>query len=309
LALLIQTMQAVVIRSYGGPQVLQVTELQRPVPAAGEVLIRVAASGVNPADGKWRMGMFAQIAPLSFPYVPGYDVAGTVEWGGAIAAGTRVFAMLDNRKGGAYAQFAVVAERSLTRTPEGMEDAVAAALPTAALTGVQLIEEHIAPRSGERVLITGASGAVGRFALHAAKACGAYVIAAVRAAQRQEVLTLGADEALVLGESPSGGAAFDHLADTVGGAAVALLCRQVRPGGRIRTVATTPIPPDGLPSAPQFIAVHADSRQLAAIARAVADGNVRVPIAHVLPLADASKAHRLLEAGGVGGKIVLAPWL
>jgi NADPH2:quinone reductase len=301
-------MKAVAIRSYGGPQVLQSIELPRPVPAAGEVLIRVAASGVNPADGKWRMGMFAQIVPLSFPYVPGYDVAGTVESGGALAAGSRVFAMLDNHKGGAYAQFAVTTERSVARTPEGLDDATAAALPTSALTGVQLIEEHIAPRSGERVLITGATGAVGRFALHTAKASGAYVIAAVRAAQRQEVLALGADEALVLGEVPSGEFALDHLADTVGGSAVAVLCRQVRPGGRIRTVATTPIPPDGLPSAPEFIAVHTDSRQLAAIARAVADGHVRVPIAHVLPLADASKAHRLLEAGGVGGKIILTPW-
>ena len=118
--------------------------------------------------------------------------------------------MLDNHKGGAYAQFAVTTERSVTRTPEGLDDATAAALPTSALTGVQLIEEHIAPRSGERVLITGATGAVGRFALHTAKASGAYVIAAVRAAQRQEVLALGADEALVLGEVPSGEFALDH---------------------------------------------------------------------------------------------------
>jgi NADPH2:quinone reductase len=299
-------MQAVAIRSYGGPEVLQVTELLRPVPAAGEVLIRVAAIGVNPADSKWRMGMFAQMVALNFPYVPGYDVAGTVV-AGALPTGTRVFAMLDNRRGGAYAQFAVAAEQTVARTPEGLDDALAAALPTPALTGVQLIEEHIVPRRGERVVITGALGAVGRFAVYAAKARGAYVIAAVRAAQRQEALALGADEAIVLGEKPPGALALDHLADTVGGAAVALLCCEVRPGGRIRTVATTPIPPEGLPCAPEFIAVHADGGQLAAIARAVADGEVRMPIAHVLPLTHASKAHQLLEAGAIGGKIILNP--
>jgi NADPH:quinone reductase-like Zn-dependent oxidoreductase len=251
------------------------------------------------------MGMFAQWVPLTFPYVPGYDVAGSIESATSFAAGARVLAMLDNRKGGGYAGFAVVAEEAIALLPDGLDFERAATLPTAGLTGVQVINEHVVPRNGDRILITGATGAVGRFALHAAKAAGAYVIAAVREGQRSLALPSGADEVLVLGEALSEQSAWDHVVDTVGGAAVTPLCRNLRPGGKIKTLATTPIPSGGLSSLPEFITVHTDAVQLAGIARTVADGKISIPIAFRLPLADARKAHCLMEAGGVGGKIIL----
>ncbi len=282
--------------------------MRRPRPKSREVLIRVAAIGVNPADAKWRMGMFSQMFPVAFPYVPGYDVAGTIEGGNTLAPGTRVLAMLDNRKAGAYAQFVVVAEQAVAQIPDGLDDATAAALPTPALTGVQIVEEHVRPRAGDRVLVTGATGAVGRFAVHAAKSSGAYIIAAVRAEQRQTALAIGADETLVLGVEPDAALMVDHIVDTVGGAAVAALCRRVRPGGGIKTVATTPIPTDGVACSPEFITVHPDARRLAAIAGWVAAGRVVVPVAHRLPLAEAVQAHDYLDAGSVGGKIILEAW-
>jgi NADPH:quinone reductase-like Zn-dependent oxidoreductase len=284
------------------------TVMRRPTPAAGEVLIRVAAIGVNPADAKWRMGMFAQRVPVAFPYIPGYDVAGTIEAGGTLAAGTRVLVMLDNLKAGAYAQFVVAAEHAVAQIPDGLDDATAAALPTPALTGVQIIEEHVRPGVHDRVLITGATGAVGRFAVHAAKSRGAHVIAAVRAEQRQTALAIGADETLVLGEELGRALVLDHIVDTVGGPAVAALCRYVRPGGSIKTVATTPISADGLAIVPEFVAVHPDGHRLATIARWVAAGTVVVAVAQRLALGEAGRAHRYLEAGSVGGKIILDPW-
>jgi len=300
-------MKAVVMTGYGGPEMLELVERTILAPEADEVLIRVTACGVNPADGKWRQGMFAQVLPLSLPHVLGYDVAGTVESGGHMSTGTRVFAMLDNLKGGGYAEYAVAPADSIARVPNGVDDVTAAALPTAALTGLQLIEEHVDPKAGDVVLVTGALGAVGRFALHAAKARGARVVAGVRSAQVTQALAIGADAAQVLGMPVAEGLRFDHIADTVGGHEVAALCHYARVGARIRTVSTTPIVADGLPSVPVFIAVRIDACMLDRVAGLVASGRVTLPIARIMRFAEASEAHRLLDSGSTGGKIVLRP--
>ncbi len=300
-------MKAISIDAYGGPEVLHIAECERPVPGAGAALVRVEAIGVNPADTKWRAGMFASFAPQNFPYVPGYDAAGVVEGGDALPAGSRVAVMLDPMQAGAYAEYVTAPAGRLAQLPPGLDFATAAALPTPGLTGVQLIEEALDVRAGELVLITGAMGAVGRFALFAAKARGAKVVAAVRASHRAEARRLGADKVLVLGEEDWSGPAFGKIADTVGGAAVAVLCRQVMAGGKISTVATTPIPADGLKVAPAFYSVHEDVARLEALAADVAAGSLAVPIAKVMRLAEAEAAHRLMEAGGLGGKIILLP--
>jgi NADPH:quinone reductase-like Zn-dependent oxidoreductase len=300
-------MKAMLIDGYGGVDMLRPGEADLPVPAAGEILIRIESIGVNPADGKWRSGMFAQMVPLGFPHILGYDVAGIVEAGDGIPAGTRVAAMLDAMKQGAYAGYACSAARGVAIVPESLDPDVAAAVPTPGLTGVQMIEEQLDVRPGDRVLITGAVGAVGRFALHAAHERGCEIVAAVRASHRAEALSLGADTVLILGEDAWVGAPFDAVADTLGGAEVAALCRHVKPGGLIRTVATTPIPAEGLPTVPEFFGVRSDGARLAALLRAVARGEIPVPVARTLPLEQAAEAQRALEAGGVGGKIVLKP--
>jgi NADPH:quinone reductase-like Zn-dependent oxidoreductase len=170
-----------------------------------------------------------------------------------------------------------------------------------------MIEEHLELRSEESVLITGATGAVGRFAVASALSRGARVIAAVRANHVAQAKALGAHDVLILGEQQWAGAPFNHVADTIGGPAVASLCRHVALAGRICTAATTPIDPQGLPSEPQFFAVHADGMRLAQLLADVAAGRIVVPVARRLPLAEAAAAHRLVEAGGMGGKVILEP--
>lgn len=303
--------RAVQFSEYGSTDVLHVAEMEAPQPGARQVRVKVAAAAVNPADYKWRGGMFREMAPIEMPHVLGYDIAGTVEALGegvdGFAVGERVFAMLDPFLKGGYAELAVADVAGLAKVPAGLDLDVAASLPTASLTGMQMIEEHVRPQPGQTVLVTGAVGAVGRFAVHAAVALGARVVAAVRASQCELALSLGAAEAIVLGEAAPAGMSFDHVADTVGGDDVAALCRLLRPGGLIRTAATTPIDPQGLSATPTFFAVRPDGAGLARIGALVADGTVTVAPARALPLADAAEAHRLVEAGGLGEKIILHP--
>ena len=304
-------MKAVLMADYGGPDVLRLGEVPVPTPTGAQFLIKVAAIGVNPADGKWRSGMFAPFAPLTFPHILGYDVAGTIVSGpgavGPFAPGTRIAAALDPMRAGGYAEYALATAAQAAPVPHGMALTQAAAVPTPGLTGAQLIEEFLDVQADDLVLITGATGAVGRFALHAALTRGARVVAAVRQAHQAEAVRLGATATIALGAGTWSRAPFDKVADTVGGVDVAALCRHVPAHGRIRTVATTPIPTEGLAATPISVALHPDSALLARLLAWVADGALALPLADTLPLADAARAQRRLRAGSVGGKIVLIP--
>lgn len=300
-------MKAVLFDRYGGPEVLRFADVPAPICGVGEMLIRVRAIGVNPADGKWRSGMLDAFAPIAFPHVGGYDVAGEVVEGDALPAGTRVIAMVDTFRAGAYAELTVATAERVARLPDGLDFATGAALPTPGLTGVELIEEALDVQAGQRVLVTGALGAVGRFAVHAAKARGATVIGAVRAAAREAALKMGLDEVIALDGGNYAGAPFDRIADTIGGGLVTPLCRRVAPGAIIRTAATTPISADGVPVEIGFFVVHPDPARLERIARAVAAGEITVAIADRLPLRQAADAQRRVDVGGTSGKIVLEP--
>ncbi|WP_313808468.1 NADP-dependent oxidoreductase [Sphingobium sp.] len=300
-------MRAIVINRHGGPDVLERVMMDMPAPQPGETLVRVAAVAVNPADFKWRAGMFQAFMPVTFPHVLGYDIAGEVAGGAGFSPGTRVFGALDPFRKGGYAEYVAVPAEYLREIPDGLDFPAAAAIPTAGLTGLQLVERGVDLQPGQRVLITGALGAVGRFALHFAKARGAHVVCAVRAAHRDGVMALGADAVLALGEEDWRGAPFDHVIDTVGGEAVARLCAHLKPGGRIATAATTPIPAEGLPASPEFFAVRSCGSDLARLGQAVASGAIKVPVAQLIPLDQAAEAHRLVERGGQGGKVILIP--
>jgi NADPH:quinone reductase len=300
-------MRAMQFDAYGTPDVLRPADIDIPKAGAGQLRIKVAAVGVNPADFKWRQGMFRDMVPLQLPHVVGYDVAGSVDAVGpglaAFRLGDRVVASVRS----AYAEFAIADEKSCTLIPDGIDFAQAASLPCAALTGVQLIEEGVKPERGQTVLITGATGAVGRFALHAALALGVRVIAAVRPSYFDEARELGAHDVIGLESKVGGDISFDHVADTVGGAGVATLCRHLVPGGSIVTVSTTPIDPTGLSATPRFFAYRTDGVCLGKILSDVAAGDVAMPIARKLPLTAAAEAHRLMESGGLRGKLILEP--
>ena len=303
-------MRAILMEGYGDPEVMQLAEAPIPEPGAGEVRVKVVAAGVNPADLQLRSGMLARFLPVTFPHIPGYDLAGVVDKLGEgvtdLAVGMRVCG-ITSRTQGAYAEYVLAPAASIAPIPDSLDFTTAAALPTPALTGVQMVENVIRPKPGELVLVTGAVGGVGRFSVYAARRLGARVVGAVRARQVEEALAIGCEAAIALGEEQWTGEAFDSVADTLGGASVGGLCRHLKPGGVLATVTLNPIPEEGLQSKPQFAGVHGEGKRLAEVAVAVAGGEIAVPIAHRLPLADAAKAHQLTQAGGVNGKIVLEP--
>ena len=300
-------MRVIQFDKYGAPDVLHLAEVDPPNAGSGQIQVQVAAAGCNPADFKWRQGMFREMVPLQLPHVVGYDVAGTVN---AVGPGVTSFHVKDRIVAtvqSGYAEFAIADEGACAHLPDGFDFVRAVSLPCAALTGVQMIEDGVRPKKAHTVLITGATGAVGRFAVHAALAMGARVVAAVRPTYFDEARKLGARDVISLEADNSGDLFFDHIADTVGGPAVAKLCRHIAPGGSIITVSTTPIDPTGLAATPRFFAYHADGPRLERVVKEVAAGNITMPIARRLAFASAPEAHRLMESGGLRGKIVLEP--
>ena len=251
--------------------------------------------------------MFAAFAPVEFPHILGYDVAGEVLQSATFAPGTRVVGMLDPLRKGGYAELVAIADENLALIPAELDFSIAAAIPTAGLTGTQMIETVLNVQRGAVILITGALGAVGRFALHAAKARGAHVVAAVRGNRQAEASALGAIEIVALGEQAWAGAMFDHVIDTVGGEIVAPLCGSVKSGGRVISVATDPIPTSGFATPVEPFYVFPDGAMTGRLAMLVADRSVAVPIARVVPLSSAGEAQELASYGGGVGKIILEP--
>lgn len=302
-------MKAARIHRHGAADELRLEDAPRPEPGTGEVLIRVAVAGVNPADHKHRSGMFKDFVKYVFPKILGYDVAGVIEATGpgvrGLAPGDRVAALLDPMKAGGYAEFVTTLAEGCAVLPAGMDFETAAAAPCAALTGAQMVEEHLRPKPGQTVLITGATGMVGRFAVRAAKALGARVVAAVRPAYAEEATRLGADEVVALDGAAWSGAPFDGVIDTVGGPAATALAANIAPGAVILTAATDPLDAAKLPSPPVFVAVHPDGARLTAILRDLAGGGVTAPVVARYPLAEAGAAQTQVERGGVRGKVVL----
>jgi NADPH2:quinone reductase len=298
-------MKAIRFDRHGAPDVLELVEIDAPQPAPGQVQVRVHAAGVNPADYKWRNGFNLRYMPLPLPHVPGYDVAGIVSGVGqgvtAFALGDRVVATVNE----AYAEYAVAEATACAKLPDQVDFVQAAALPCSALTGMEMIEEGLCPSSGDTVLVTGATGGVGRFAAKAARDLGARVIVAVRPTYVDEVRKLGFEDVVTFDNELPDDLAFDHVADTVGGEAVARLCRRLKPGGRIITVATTPIAPEGLPTAPTVFGYHADGERLSRIVAAVGDGSMQMPVARTFPLAEAAAAQQCVEDGSNRGRVVI----
>jgi NADPH:quinone reductase-like Zn-dependent oxidoreductase len=166
-------MKAIIVSQYGGPEVMKFTDCPDPSPGRGEVLVRVAATSINPIDMKRRSGEAKGFAPISFPGIIGVDVAGTVISCGpdvnGFAAGDRVFGMADQT----YAELCVVKAESLAKIPNGLDLIDAAALPLVTTTGYDLIAHGANVQLGQSVLVTGALGGVGRTAVFTAKSQGA----------------------------------------------------------------------------------------------------------------------------------------
>jgi len=298
-------MQAVVMHDTGDPDVLRYEEIDRPEPGDGEVLIKVHAASVNPADWKLRRGFMNR--PL--PTVLGYDVSGTVETSRAdgFVEGDEVFG---SSASGGYAEYSTASAGAIAKKPEGVSHEQAAAIPVAGLTAWQALFDRGVLQSGQTALVAGAAGGVGHFAVQFAKVAGARAIGTGSTRNRDFVLGLGAEEYVDytqqdVGEAVSGA---DVALDTVGGDTTASLVPAVREGGMIVTIAGAP-PEEAARErgvrAELLVMSPKSEEQLARIAELVASGDVRVEIAEAMPLADVKRAHELSESGHVRGKLVL----
>src|SRR6202167_4484224 len=229
-------MKAVLLHGYGGVDQLVYEEVPIPIAGAGEVLVKLFGASINPMNYKIRRGEMKDIIPLQLPYILGYDLAGQVVALGEGVTGVKVDALVLALAERTYAEYVTCKAEALSRMPDGLNPVEAGVLPLVLLTGTQLIELGVGPKSGERVLITGAVGSVGRTAVHIAKKHGAYVIAGVRAGQRAEAEKLGADEVVAVDEDLGGLKDLDAVADTVGRDVIDRLIPHIRKNGVLATV-------------------------------------------------------------------------
>ncbi|HZA17884.1 MAG TPA: NAD(P)-dependent alcohol dehydrogenase [Pseudonocardiaceae bacterium] len=312
------TMRAVGIRRYGPPEALTELEVERPHPAPAHVLVRVAAAGVNPADCLLRSGRLRFAARQKMPFVPGADVAGLVEEVGAdvtrFRVGDPVYAMLPNTAGGGYAEYAVAAEDTVALVPSSLTLSEAAGVPLAALTALQALRDQANLTAGDHLLVNGASGGVGTFAVQIAQAIGATVTAVTSGRNTEVARELGADEVLdyTRDDITDGGARYDVVLD---GANV-LPFRKARRILKTDGVFVTVNPILGRLS-PSWLArfrdgkrirsvlVEPDGTDLEALGTWIASGKLRPVIERTYPLSDAEIAHRRSESRRVRGKLVL----
>lgn len=301
-------MKAVVLQAYGGLEQLKVEDVATPVPQAGEVLVKVAATSVNPVDWKLRSGALQQVMPLKLPAILGRDVAGTVEQVGAgvreFRPGDRVIGLVNQ----AYAQYLVAKPAELTKLPDGLDLQEAAALPLVTLTGAQLIEEGVKPTKGQTVLITGAVGGVGRTAVFTAKQHGAVVIAGVRARQVEEANALGADRVVAI-DAPDALhqlGQVDAIADTVGHDVILRLLPAIRKGGVLASVLGAPKEAEQAGLVARNVWAHPDAERLHQLAKDVQEGKFEIPVSVRMPLLDAAKAQQKAEKGGIGKILLIA---
>jgi NADPH:quinone reductase-like Zn-dependent oxidoreductase len=312
-------MKAVRIKRYGNEDVVELAEVERPQPGENQLLVKVRAAAVNPVDWKIRDGL-GDIFGLKPPLILGCEVAGTVEALGSggpsrtgisdFVAGDEVYGYLSAYSGG-YAEYVAAPASEFVRKPKQIGFETAASVPVAALTAWQGIFDHGELASDQRILITGASGAVGSMAVQLAKSRGAYVIGTGSGRNEEFVRKLGADEFIdykkAKFEDKVSGA--DVVFDTVGGDTQERAFRTLKRGG----VLVSTVNPPSAEKAKQFgvtvamVAVMPKPDQLSEINRLLESEKLKVRVATVLSLAEVKKAHQLSASGHAEGKIILRP--
>jgi NADPH:quinone reductase-like Zn-dependent oxidoreductase len=301
-------MKAVRLYGYGGADQFRYEEIHTPEPGPGEVLVKVAATSVNPIDWKLRSGAAKAIMPLTFPAILGRDLAGTVEKAGPNVhnptAGQKVIGIAN----GTYAEYVTARAEHLTVLPDGLDLVNSAALPLVVTTGAQLIQ-HMQPKAGDLVLITGALGSVARTAVYVAKTRGARVIAGVKTAQKKAASSLGADEVVAIDDDSdiAGLPELDAIGDTVDHDVIGKLIPKLKPGGVLGSVLGPPKEVEGKNIRVEAFMATPDASLLRQVADAVRDRKLEIPIAKNMKLSEAGKAQQLAEQGSVGGKILLVP--
>lgn len=307
------TMKAVRIHAYGGLDVLHYENVPMPKLRPDDILIRVRAAAVNPVDWKIREGYLQNVLKHTLPLTLGWDVSGEVVEVGPQAArfkvGDEVYVRPDIERDGSYAGYIAVKADEAAYKPATLDHPHAAAVPLAALTAWQVLVDAAQLQAGQTVLIHAAAGGVGSLAVQLAKVRGAHVIATASAVNTGLVAELGADQFIdytrtrfeeVVKE-------VDVVFDTLGGDIQERSWQVLKPGGILVSVVSPPCKETaaerGLRRA--FVFIHADGRQLSAIARLIDEGKMKPLIHTILPLAEVRQAHAISEGGHARGKIVL----
>jgi NADPH:quinone reductase-like Zn-dependent oxidoreductase len=300
-------------RIHAYDSVISLDEVARPVPAPDEVLLQVAATSFNPTEVALCAGVLRDMFPLELPYTLGWDVAGTVVEVGAevrtLSVGDRVIGFLD---GGAAAEYVTAPAGQFVAAPATIPLAHAAALPLAGLTAWQTVFEHARVGQGQRVLVNGAGGGIGGFAVQLAKHAGAYVIATASPRSAATVRQFGADALVdytVTDVADALDAPVDAVLNVVGFSTeqAAAVIRRVKPGGVIISVSVpVDLPADARITASSMVARN-DVRDLAELVALVNAGVVAVDVTASCPLADVGQVHAQSREGRVRGKVILTP--
>jgi NADPH:quinone reductase-like Zn-dependent oxidoreductase len=307
----IPMMKAVVAHEYGGPEVLKFEEVPRPEPKENEALVRVIASGANPADPLTLSGKYAREFGTHLPLIPGYDIAGVVERTGAkvtkLKAGDAIYGY--PTFGGGWAEYVTVTEGEVAAKPASLSFTDAAAVPMGALTAWQALVDVAQLRAGQTVLIHGGSGGVGSFAVQIAKARGARVIATASMANQDLLKQLGADVAIDYTKTRFEEIAkdVDAVLDPVGKETLARSYGVVKKGGIVMSLVARPDPVElkkhGIRGA--GISVHPDAEDLAEIAHLIDAGKIKPVVTKVLPLSEGIAAQQQAATHHTRGKLVL----
>ncbi len=306
-------MKAIVVHTYGGPEVLKYEDVPRPEPKENELLVRVIAAAVNPVDSAARSQKFAQFLGIKLPAIPGYDIAGVVEKTGAkitkFKAGDPLYAYIALDKGGGYAEYAAATEKEASAKPKSLNYVEAAAVPLVSLTAWQALIDTAKLSAGQTVLIHGGSGGVGSFAIQIAKARGAKVIATASTPNQDLLKELGADVAIDYTKQKFEEVAkdVDVVLDSVGKDTLARSYGIVKKGGFIVSLVARPdqaeLDKHGIRGA--SLSVEPNSDELAEIGRLIDAKKIKVIVSQTLPLAEAAKAQAQADTHHTRGKIVL----
>ena len=311
-----ETMRAIVIDRYGGPEMLHEARVPRPVPTRGQVLVRTRFIGVNPKDIVVRKGKFQVATGKKFPLIVGHDIAGQVVEAGVgadLAEGDLVYGMINDFAGRAYAQYAAVDCQQLAKAPTSIELRVAAAVPLAAQTALQALRDDAQVKPGQHVLINGASGGVGVFAVQIAKILGAQVTAVCSHRNVELVTELGADRVIDYTQTDlvDLDERFDAIFDVFGNYRFDKLEHLLTPRGTyVHTIPSSRIFKDVARTfvrrkRAKLVIVKSRREQLDWLRQQIDAGSMRVVVDRSFPLDEAPEAHRYMETKRARGKVVL----
>lgn len=299
------------MRRFGPPDVIEIEDIETPQPEADQVLVHVHAAGVGPWDGWIRSGK--SVLPQPLPLTLGSDLSGVVEAVGArvtgLAPGDEVFGVSSARFTGAYAEQAAVPASMLARKPQSLSHVEAASVPVVAVTALQMLFDHAKVANGERVLILGAVGSVGAYAVQLAHRAGAHVIGTVRRPEQiADATRLGANEVVDVAAVRIEDAVqpVDAVIDLVGGDDANRAMARLAHGGRLVSAVSEPRAPQGVTA--MLMLVDVRTEPLTRIAAMLDAHELTTRVGTVLPLAEARTAHEMLEGTRrhARGKIVLA---